>query len=241
MFDVCRQCGSWNPEKRIDPAGPFAVCPECGFAHPFRQMPLLLLTGASGTGKTSVCCGLPFVMNEIVALESDLLWGLIPTDPDGGYGTYRNLWLRICKNVSQAGKPVLLCGSGVPDQYPFLAERRYFTRFHFLALTLRDDVLEKRLKTRPEWRRSDEAFLADQLRFNRWFIDHGIVLHAKEAYQTGASCSDGKRRVIGKRSSVIPLPIEPMFLTLDTSEAPLDQTIAEVARWIQAVLVSENT
>jgi len=51
VFNVCSHCGEYAVEKMIDPAGPFAICPFCTYAHPFLQQPLFLITGASGAGK----------------------------------------------------------------------------------------------------------------------------------------------------------------------------------------------
>ncbi|MEZ4519804.1 MAG: rRNA adenine N-6-methyltransferase family protein [Chloroflexota bacterium] len=52
IFNTCYNCGQYHADKAIDPDGPFAVCPECGYRHPFRQLPLLLVGGASGAGKS---------------------------------------------------------------------------------------------------------------------------------------------------------------------------------------------
>lgn len=53
MINVCYNCGIYRADKLIDPSGPFAICPEYGFKHPFRQLPLLVVSGASGAGKSS--------------------------------------------------------------------------------------------------------------------------------------------------------------------------------------------
>jgi hypothetical protein len=73
MMNVCFQCGMYRADKEIDPAGPFAVCPECGYKHPFRQLPLLVVSGASGAGKTTVCQHLLGHVTQAVLLDSDIL------------------------------------------------------------------------------------------------------------------------------------------------------------------------
>jgi hypothetical protein len=55
MMNVCYQCGLFRADKIIDPTGPYAICPECGFQHSFLYLPLLIVSGASGTGKSTVC------------------------------------------------------------------------------------------------------------------------------------------------------------------------------------------
>ena len=74
MMNVCFQCGMYHADKLIDPSGPFAVCPECGYKHPFRQLPLLVVSGASGSGKTTVCQSLLGQVIQAVLLDSDILW-----------------------------------------------------------------------------------------------------------------------------------------------------------------------
>jgi ribosomal protein L32 len=117
MFHVCPNCGEYAVEKRIDPSGPFAICPHCKYAHPFLQQPLFILTGASGTGKSTVCLFLISILNECVVLEQDILWGMVPATSDNHYSGYRNVWLRIAKNIGQAGRPVVLCGTALPEQF----------------------------------------------------------------------------------------------------------------------------
>jgi hypothetical protein len=39
MFNVCPKYGEYSVEKPIDASGPFAICPFCGYAHPFLQLP----------------------------------------------------------------------------------------------------------------------------------------------------------------------------------------------------------
>ena len=74
MFNTCARCGSYHADKIIDPAGPFAVCPECGHRHSFRQLPLFVVTGASGAGKSTVCMELAQRTDDVVVMESDILW-----------------------------------------------------------------------------------------------------------------------------------------------------------------------
>ena len=90
-----------------------AICPLCGYDQPFLRQRLFVITGASGAGKTAVCRELaPRMRNRCAALESDILWGLVPASNEDGYRSYRNVWLRLAKNIDQAGLPVILCRDG---------------------------------------------------------------------------------------------------------------------------------
>ena len=111
MMNVCFQCGMYRADKIIDPAGPYAICPECGYKHKFRQSPLLIVSGASGAGKSTVCQNLIGQVTQAVLLDSDILWRPEFNTPETDYRDYFELWLRICKNIAQSGRPVVLFGA----------------------------------------------------------------------------------------------------------------------------------
>jgi hypothetical protein len=65
----------------------------------------------------------------------------------------------------------------VPENIEPCLERRYFSQLHYLALTCEDKFLAERLRQRPHWRESGgEAFIEQQLNFNRWFKEQGPTL-----------------------------------------------------------------
>ncbi len=93
--------------------------------------------------------------------------------PETDYREYRETWLRVAKNINQAGRPVLLYGSAVSSQFEQCSERRFFARIHTLALVCEPDILAGRLRARPSWRSADgDEFIQNMLNFNRWLIDH---------------------------------------------------------------------
>ena len=216
MFNVCARCGLYSEEKAIEPqAGvegiALALCPHCGYGHLFRRLPLFVLTGASGAGKTAIALELARAQREgvpwapdCVCLEQDILWRDEFADPAEGYRAFRNTWLRVAKNVAQSGRPVLLCGSAVPEQYEACPERRYFATIHYLALICDDDRLRERLAARPGWRRSGSAsFLERMVEFNRWLCEN--------AQET-----------------------DPPIDLLDTTGLSVQESAEHAARWIRA-------
>lgn len=203
MFNVCPRCGEYCEEKAIDTRGPFAICPACGYAHPFKRLPLFVVSGASGSGKSTVGLALVPLMQEAVVMESDILWRPEFATPQDGYRSYRNLWLRVAKNIGQGGRPVVLVGSAVPDQFETCVERRYFSEIHYLALVCEDDILEERLRARPTWRRSGTPeVLAEMRRFNGWLRSHAETTN-------------------------------PPMSVLDTSHLTIPDSAAETLAWIR--------
>ena len=208
MLNVCHKCGLYRADKIIDPAGPYAICPECGHQHLFRQLPLLIVSGASGSGKSAACNLLLGRITEAVLLDSDILWRPEFDRPDDGYRDFFELWLRLAKNIGQSGRPVVLFGAGmgVPANLEPRVERRYFARLHYLALVCDDKALASRLRARPAWRASGAgAFVDEQVRFNRWFKEHAATT-------------------------------DPLIDLLDTTGMSPQKTAAEVSAWIRARL-----
>ena len=207
--NVCPQCGAWEVQKRIIPVDgnwAIALCSTCGEGSRFLRLPLFIVTGASGSGKTTVMHRLLHTLPECVVLESDILWGTVPADGPNDFHSYHDLWLRMVKAIAQAGKPVLLCGTALPETMEHLPERRYIAAIHYLALVCDAGVQRERLVARPAWRQSGaEDFLQAQVGFNQHLREHAAEM------------------------------IPPMEV-LDTTEVSAAETASRVRRWVQSRL-----
>jgi hypothetical protein len=207
MINVCFQCGAYRADKFVDPEGPVAICPECGFRHAFVQLPLLVVAGASGAGKSTVCNMLVGRIRRVVVLDADTLWRAEFNSPTDNYRAFFEVWLRMCKNISQSGRPVVLFGAGfgVPQNIEPCVERRYFSSVEYLALVCSDTSLAERLERRPVWRGSrGAAQIEEQKRFNRWFKNYGVS--------------------------------KPAVALLDTTDVEATETAEQVRRWIDEML-----
>lgn len=51
MIGICPLCGNYDWDKEV--SGNTVTCPKCGHAWQFRKMPMFVLTGCSGVGKTT--------------------------------------------------------------------------------------------------------------------------------------------------------------------------------------------
>lgn len=199
MFNVCPKCGIYSVDKTVLPGSGWravAVCGGCGYTHPFLRLPLWVVTGASGVGKTTIALTASARGSSFIHLESDILWRAEFNRPENNYQDYREVWLRMAKNIHQAGKPVVLYGSVTPEQFESCLERRYFARIYYLALVCSPEELTRRLISRPGWRASgSEQFIQAMQEFNDWFLrlEHPAV----DVFDTGqASTSETAERVI---------------------------------------------
>jgi len=136
-----------------------------------KKLPLFIITGASGVGKSTICEVLFQNETEYIIMESDLLWHDVYNTPNDNYRKYRELWLRICANISQIGKPVVLCGCVTPEQFDVCIEKDLFTEIYYLAIICDDDIIENRIKKGRKI--SDENWIKGSIEFNQWFKDNG--------------------------------------------------------------------
>jgi predicted ABC-type ATPase len=205
MFNVCPNCGEYRVDKEIVSEGAYAICPICHYQHKFVRLPLFVLTGASGTGKTTVSLALVEKARNVVVMESDILWRDEFNQPATDYRNYREMWLRVAKNISQAGKPVVLCGAAVLKQFEQCNELRYFSSIHYLALICNDELLALRLRNRPLWRGSStNEYIEEHLTFNRWWKNNA-------------------------------LNTQPPITLLDTSKITVNETVERVKQWIDTI------
>lgn len=171
MFNVCPQCASYQIDKEIirNETQSFAVCRDCQYEHSFLQQPLYCITGASGAGKSTICYVLTKRLQNFVVLEKDILWADVFNDPTMNFN---EIWMRMAKNIGQSGKPVVLCGTTLPQHLDNSIEKRYFSTIRFLALVCDDDVLAERLRQRPAWRGFNDESIAEHVSFNQWIKEN---------------------------------------------------------------------
>ncbi len=203
MFNVCPKCGIYDVKKEIESSG-YARCPHCDHKQAFKQLPLYVITGASGSGKTMACLELSSRTSDFVFIEADIFWGPHFDKPDEDYKGFRDHCLRVAKNINQSGHPAVLCGTATPDGYEDSPERRYFAHSHYLALVSDDRALEKRLIERPNWRNSsDRQFISGMLDFNNW-----IKINANKT--------------------------NPPMTLLDNTDSTIQQTADQIIDWLRS-------
>ena len=138
--------------------------------NPTKKMPLFIITGASGVGKSTISEKLFEQEKKYIVLESDILWDERYNTPEDDYREYRELWLRLCNNVSQIGLPVVLCGCAVPKQFENCIERRFFSEIHYVAIVSDEETLVSRM--RDGRKLQDEDWIQGSVDFNQWLKEN---------------------------------------------------------------------
>jgi len=168
-MDVCPKCGEARKDKEVIAERSVAICPVCDAEESFVYLPLFVITGSSGSGKSTVWRALAGRMMDCTLLETDILLHLKAT-----CDTWRDYWhymMFVGKCLNQNGRPTVLCAGGRPEDYESCVERRYFSAVHYLALVGEDEEIERRVRARPAWRGCTEEFVRDNMRYNQWFKD----------------------------------------------------------------------
>jgi hypothetical protein len=160
----CMQCGPGSVLE-ADAAAGVLRCRGCGSTRPLRLLPLFVVTGASGAGKSAVVDGLRRRLPQCEVLETDLILHVAEL----GWQTWRETWLLLAHGIALNGRATVLCGSLLPDQLAGLAVRHLVGPIHFCNLDCPDAVLAERLRARPAWRGSSSAEnIAEHQRFAGW-------------------------------------------------------------------------
>ena len=167
MINVCLKCGLYRNDKTVDLEKKIILCPECGHESKYKFLPLFIIFGASGAGKTTICNYLVGQPNDFIVLDMDILWSDRFANPKSINDNFNETWLRVAKNISQSGMPVALFGAGcMPDYINDCIESRYFSKINYTGLVCSDSVLINRLKNRPGWRKSSSGeFIHKQVEY----------------------------------------------------------------------------
>lgn len=190
MIGNCPKCGNYEWNKQIDNTKNSIRCPQCGHQWQFKAMPLFVLTGCSGVGKTTTAQELLQRDTKFITLDADFLYNIMPHNTEEDYRNEVEQILSLSKNIMQNGKPILWTMAGALEHFEHTYNRRFFTEIHFLALVCNSEELEKRMR---EGRHiTDSNWIKSSIDYNRWFIEKGMVSNQKiDTYDiTGKSVSE---------------------------------------------------
>ncbi len=156
----CMECG---PGTALVPGSTTTSlhCPRCGARTARSDLPLFVVAGVSGAGKTTVLESLRPRLRDCELFDVDLILHVAGL----GWETWRNTWLQLAGAIALNGRPTVLCGTFTPGQLAELPARRLVGPVHFCLLNAPHDVISDRLRSRPTWRGSTDEFIEAQRGF----------------------------------------------------------------------------
>lgn len=166
MIGICRSCGNHNWDKEVHKYR--ITCPKCGASWEFKKLPLFILTGCSGIGKTTTGQVLQEISTEAVVLDADMFYNVMPHETDEDYYAQVEQIGSLSKNISQSGRPVVWTMAGNLDKVNKTYHRRFFEDVHVLALV----ASEKELRRRMEEGRgiTDTHWIQGSVDYNAYFL-----------------------------------------------------------------------
>ena len=73
MLNTCENCGRYSVDKIISDTGDSMTCKFCGYTQAIKRLPLFIITGASGVGKSATSREMFKNKENDIVMESDIL------------------------------------------------------------------------------------------------------------------------------------------------------------------------
>jgi hypothetical protein len=134
-----------------------------------RRHPLVVLSGASGAGKSTI---VPLLIERLAGTCAvfDVDWLIDPLreaapDRSVAWDAFRDTWLHVAAGLAQNRLPTVLVGPYIPDHLETLPGRELVGEIVYGVLDCSDDVRRTRIEARPSWRLRD---IDEQVAFGAW-------------------------------------------------------------------------
>ena len=160
----CDRCGAYAIRRvALDGEQGTFACGACGRCDTRRVLPLHIVTGASGAGKTTIITIVQRTLVECGVFDKDALWA---TDWDMVY----NNFFRIASSLAQGGRRAVVIGTILPEFLTGLSDRDLVGTIHYANLHCDDASRERRLLTRRTWDVPARAFIEKHQAFAAWLL-----------------------------------------------------------------------
>lgn len=168
MIGICGKCGNHKWDKIVKDGR--VTCPECNHSWSYISLPLFILSGCSGVGKTTTGIELLQKQNDVVVLDADIFCGVQNASTEDDYRKRVDTLESLSRNISQSGKPVLWTMAGNLDMLPRSYNTRFFDGIYCLVLTVDDDALRDRMTNGRGI--TDSCWIEGSVGYNQYLKTH---------------------------------------------------------------------
>lgn len=171
MIGTCARCGNHKWDKTVN--GNEIYCPQCGNRWEFIKLPLFILTGCSGVGKTTTAMEIIRRTTDFIVLDADMFYNIMSHETDADYYAQVEQIGSLSKNLMQAGKPVLWTMAGNLDKLPATYNSQFFRVIYCLALVCDEESLKARMRGGRGI--TDEGWIQGSVDYNHYFKTHCLL------------------------------------------------------------------
>ncbi len=129
-----------------------------------QKVPLFIVTGSSGSGKTYVINELRKILPDFDIFDIDNLREVGISDEQ----QIRNVWLRVARNTAESGRMTIICGTAMTWDIEKCIDFPYFKQVYYLNLHCDDETREKQLRER-NW---PEEMIQNYKKFSKWLFEN---------------------------------------------------------------------
>jgi hypothetical protein len=171
MIGICGKCGNYKWDKIVKDG--HVTCPECNHSWSYISLPLFILSGCSGVGKTTTGIELLQKQNDVVVLDADIFCGVQNASTEDDYRKRVDTIESLSRNISQSGKPVLWTMAGNLDMLTKSYNTRFFDGIYCLVLTVDEEALRDRMINGRGI--TDSGWIEGSVGYNQYLRTHNTL------------------------------------------------------------------
>lgn len=153
----CPSCDAFNLSG--DVSSDNLRCASCNSEIDANLLPLFVITGASGTGKSTLVCHLRPLIPECFVVGGDLLVDVTNRDRRAFLGR----WLRVAYASAQCGRPLVLACVIEKGEIEMHVDRSLVGPLYMIVLAVDEQERVARLEARPRWATHSEEKRAGRI------------------------------------------------------------------------------
>jgi hypothetical protein len=136
-----------------------------------QKLPLFIVTGASGVGKTTVMQELRVLLPDFIVFSTDIdNFGTTAAKLE--YQDRFNLLLHFANSIAESRRGTIICGTFMPWDAKKCDTYNNFSEFFFINLHCDDTTRNNRLRNREDKATWTDEMLKSHEQFAQWLLDN---------------------------------------------------------------------